>query len=73
MGSTTVRRLRPDGLIASTGFTHGAVIPPQAMTVLVGGQNAVDADGASVGSGDIAAQVDRRAHTRRGDMTCPPD
>lgn len=49
--------LRPDGLVASPAFSHAVVIPPGATTVLVGGQNAVDADGALVGGDDVAVQV----------------
>lgn len=49
--------LRPDGLVRSPAFSHVAVIPPGSTTVLVGGQNAVDASGALVGGDDIAAQT----------------
>jgi enamine deaminase RidA (YjgF/YER057c/UK114 family) len=49
----------PAGLVASPAFSHVAVIPPGATTIVVGGQNAVDADGALVGEGDVAAQVER--------------
>lgn len=33
-----------------------AIVPPGATTIYVGGQNAVDAAGALVGAGDVAAQ-----------------
>lgn len=59
MDTTNPLRLRPEGLVHSPAFTHVAVIPPGATTVLVGGQNAVDTTGALVGEGDVAAQVDR--------------
>jgi enamine deaminase RidA (YjgF/YER057c/UK114 family) len=49
--------LRPEGLVRSPAFTHVAVVPPDATTVYVGGQNAVDADGALVGGDDVAAQT----------------
>jgi len=49
--------LRPDGLVHSPAFSHVAVIPPGAATILVGGQNAVDANGALVGAHDLAAQT----------------
>jgi enamine deaminase RidA (YjgF/YER057c/UK114 family) len=49
--------LRPDGLVQSAAFSHVAVVPPGATTVYVGGQNAVDADGALVGGDDAAAQT----------------
>ncbi|MFW0789503.1 RidA family protein [Gordonia sp. CPCC 205333] len=54
---TTVELLRPAGLVHSPAFSHVAIIPPGATTILIGGQNAVDADGALVGAGDVAAQV----------------
>lgn len=52
-----VQLLRPAGLVHSPAFSHVAIIPPNATTIIVGGQNAVDADGTLVGAGDIAAQV----------------
>jgi enamine deaminase RidA (YjgF/YER057c/UK114 family) len=51
-----IQRIRPDGLVRSPVFSHVAVVPPQATTIYLGGQNAVDADGALVGAGDVAAQ-----------------
>ena len=53
----TIELLRPAGLVHSPAFSHVAVIPPGATTIIVGGQNAVDADGVLVGEGDVAAQV----------------
>jgi enamine deaminase RidA (YjgF/YER057c/UK114 family) len=51
--------LRPDGLLQSPAFSFVAVVPPGATTIHVGGLNAVDADGALVGDGDIAAQTEQ--------------
>jgi enamine deaminase RidA (YjgF/YER057c/UK114 family) len=51
-----IQRLRPDGLVRSPAFSHVAIVPPGAATIYVGGQNAVDAEGALVGEGDIALQ-----------------
>jgi enamine deaminase RidA (YjgF/YER057c/UK114 family) len=51
-----IQRLRPSGLVVSPAFSHVAVVPPGATTIYVGGQNAVDADGALVGADDVAAQ-----------------
>lgn len=51
-----IERLRPEGLVRSPAFSHVAVVPPGATTIHVGGQNAVDADGALVGANDLAAQ-----------------
>jgi enamine deaminase RidA (YjgF/YER057c/UK114 family) len=49
--------LRPEGLVQSPAFTHVAVVPPGATTIYIGGQNAVDDDGALVGGADVAAQT----------------
>jgi enamine deaminase RidA (YjgF/YER057c/UK114 family) len=49
--------LRPEGLLRSPAFAQVAVVPPGFSTVYVGGQNAVDADGALIGGTDVAAQV----------------
>lgn len=54
-----VTLLRPYGLVRSPAFSHVAIIEPGARTILVGGQNAVDADGVLVGVGDAAAQTAR--------------
>jgi enamine deaminase RidA (YjgF/YER057c/UK114 family) len=58
--------LRPEGLVQSPAFSHVAVVPPEATTIYVGGQNAVDGAGTLVGGGDVAAQtgqVMRNLHT----------
>ena len=49
--------LRPPGLVQSPAFTHVAVVPPGCTTILVGGQDAVDADGQLVGGDDVVAQT----------------
>jgi enamine deaminase RidA (YjgF/YER057c/UK114 family) len=54
---TVMTLLRPEGLVRSPAFSHVAVIPPGVATIYVGGQNAVDANGALVGADDIAAQT----------------
>jgi enamine deaminase RidA (YjgF/YER057c/UK114 family) len=54
---TVVTLLRPDGLVHSPAFSHVAVISPGATTIYVGGQNAVDANGALVGAADVAVQT----------------
>jgi enamine deaminase RidA (YjgF/YER057c/UK114 family) len=56
---TSIRRFRPEGLVSNPAFSHVAVIPPGATTIYVGGQNAVDANGALVGADDVAAQSTR--------------
>ena len=53
-----IQLIRPDGLVASPAFSHVAVVPPNATTIYVGGQNGVDADGVIVAD-DIAGQSAR--------------
>ncbi|TDL39764.1 RidA family protein [Arthrobacter nitrophenolicus] len=55
----SIQRLRPQGLVSSPAFSHVAVVPPGATTIYVGGQNAVDAAGALIGEGDVAAQSEQ--------------
>lgn len=57
--TTPIQLLRPSGLVQSPAFSHVAVIPPAATQILVGGQNAVDADGRLIGGDDVAAQTER--------------
>ena len=52
-----IQLLRPEGLVVSPAFSHVAVVPPDATTVYVGGQNAVDQNGQLVGGTDVAAQT----------------
>ena len=54
-----IRYLQPDGLVRSPAFSHGAVIPPGATTIYIGGQNGVDETGKVVASHDAAAQAAR--------------
>lgn len=54
---TTNSLLRPEGLVHSPAFTHVAIVPPDAATIYVGGQNSVDSEGRLIGDGDVAAQT----------------
>ena len=54
-----IRYLQPGGLVRSPAFSHGAVIPPGATTIYIGGQNGVDETGQVVASHDAAAQAVR--------------
>lgn len=47
--------LQPAGLVSSPAFSHVAVVPPEATTIYVGGQNGIDQTGAVV-SDDVAEQ-----------------
>jgi enamine deaminase RidA (YjgF/YER057c/UK114 family) len=55
MNSITL--LSPEELVASPAFSHVAIVPAGADTIYVGGQNAVDEQGAIVGGDDAAAQT----------------
>jgi len=55
----TVQHLNPDGLHKNPAFSQGVVVPADARMVLIGGQNAVDAQGNIVGKGDIAQQTSK--------------
>ena len=55
--SATVNYLNPEGLHRNPAFTQAVVVSGEAMTIYVGGQNAVDIDGAIVGAGDLRAQT----------------
>jgi len=52
----TVTHSNPEGLHRSPAFSQVVVVSGRAKTIYVGGQNAVDAAGAIVGRGDLAAQ-----------------
>lgn len=52
-----VEHLNPPALHANPAFTQVVAVSGPARTIYVGGQNAVDAGGAIVGVGDIAAQA----------------
>jgi enamine deaminase RidA (YjgF/YER057c/UK114 family) len=52
-----VQHLNPEGMHNNPAFTQAILLPLGARTLLIGGQNAVDANGQIVGKGDIAAQT----------------
>lgn len=56
--------MQPPGLVVSPAFSHVAVVPPDATTVYVGGQNGVDASGAIV-SADVGEQSVRAVENAR--------
>jgi enamine deaminase RidA (YjgF/YER057c/UK114 family) len=60
-----IQRIRPQGLVSSPAFSHVAIVPPGATTIYVGGQNAVDGDGALIGAGDVAVQSARALENAR--------
>lgn len=54
-----VQHLNPDTLPKNPAFTNVVVVTGPVKTVYIGGQDAVDAAGAIVGKGDIAAQSEQ--------------
>ncbi len=54
-----VQYLSPDTLHQNPAFTNVVVVTGNVKTVFVGGQDAVDASGAIVGKGDLAAQTEQ--------------
>ena len=54
-----VQHLNPEGMHTNPAFTQAILLPAGARTLLIGGQNAVDANGQIVGKGDLAAQTTR--------------
>ena len=58
MALVQLRRLQPDGLHATPGYSHVTVVAPGRL-VFLAGQCPLDATGALVGDGDLLAQVDQ--------------
>ena len=57
-----IKFINPDGLFKSPAFSQVAVTSGTGKTVYIGGQNAVNADGETIGKGDIAAQTEQVMH-----------
>ena len=55
----SVQHLNPETLHHNPAFTQAVAVSGAVKTVYIGGQNAVDASGAIVGQGDIAAQTEQ--------------
>lgn len=53
----TIQYLNPDTLNQNPAFTNVIVVQGNVRTIYIGGQDAVDASGAIIGKGDIAAQT----------------
>ncbi|MBX3064919.1 MAG: RidA family protein [Anaerolineae bacterium] len=54
-----VQHLNPDGLVQSRGWTHAITVTGNHKTIYIGGQDAVDAQGAVVAKGDLARQTEK--------------
>jgi enamine deaminase RidA (YjgF/YER057c/UK114 family) len=57
--SGAVQYINPDTLVKNPAFTNVVVVTGAVKTVYIGGIDAVDATGAIIGKGDIAAQVEQ--------------
>lgn len=55
--SVSLEHINPDSMHKNPAFSQGIIVPAGARMLVIGGQNAVDADGQIVGKGDIAAQT----------------
>lgn len=53
----SVQYVQPKAMHHNPAFTQAIIIPANARTLIIGGQNAVDADGQIVGKNDIGAQA----------------
>lgn len=54
-----VRHLNPEGLHKNPAYTQAVVVSGNVTTIYVGGQNAVDAFGTIVGTGDMGVQTEK--------------
>lgn len=54
-----VERINPDTMHKNPAYSQMVVLPADARTAIIGGQNAVDKDGNVVGKGDIAKQTEQ--------------
>jgi enamine deaminase RidA (YjgF/YER057c/UK114 family) len=55
----SVVRINPDGMHKNPAFSQMVVLPADARVAIIGGQNAVDAEGEIVGKGDLAEQTEQ--------------
>jgi enamine deaminase RidA (YjgF/YER057c/UK114 family) len=54
-----ITHVNPEGMHANPAFSQAVTVAGNVKTIYVGGQNAVDAQGAIVGVGDLAAQTEQ--------------
>jgi enamine deaminase RidA (YjgF/YER057c/UK114 family) len=55
----TVKHINPKAMHQNPAFTQMIVVPSDARTAIIGGQNAVNAKGEIVGKGDFAKQTEQ--------------
>ena len=52
-----IEHINPAGMHRNPAFSQAILLPAGARTLIIGGQNAVDANGQVVGKGDLGAQT----------------
>ncbi len=57
MGGFSKEHLNPEGLFRSPAFSQAVTVRGPAKTIYIGGQNAVNARGEIIGTGDLKAQT----------------
>jgi enamine deaminase RidA (YjgF/YER057c/UK114 family) len=57
-GSVSVEHINPKGMLKSSAFSQGIVVPRDARLLLIGGQNGVDSPGQIVAK-DLAGQTEK--------------
>jgi enamine deaminase RidA (YjgF/YER057c/UK114 family) len=55
----SVERIDPDGMHKNPAFSQMVVLPADARVAIIGGQNAVNAEGEIIGKGDLAQQTEQ--------------
>jgi enamine deaminase RidA (YjgF/YER057c/UK114 family) len=54
-----VKFINPEGVMKNPAFSQAVIIGGKGKTIYIGGQNAVDANGETIGKGDISAQTEQ--------------
>ena len=54
-----IEYVNPEGLVTPRGYSHAIAVRGNHTTIYVGGQNAVDKNGAVNGKGDLKAQTEQ--------------
>lgn len=54
-----IKYINPEGLMKSPAFSQAVTIGGEGKTIYIGGQNAVNAKGETIGKDDIAAQTEQ--------------
>jgi enamine deaminase RidA (YjgF/YER057c/UK114 family) len=55
----TIEYINPEGLVKPRGYSHAVAVKGNTTTIYLGGQNAIDRNGAVIGRGDLKAQTEQ--------------